>query len=90
MEERSCHDIIQKGEKEDLLNYRSISVCAILSKIYRRHILKHFSFYLKSHNFLSSFQIEFEQNYSYTTAVHHLIPKRLDAKKLRVLQLSIS
>ena len=71
------------GDKEDLSNYRPISVLPILSKIYERHILKHLSAYLENHNLISSSQSGFRKNHSCNTAVHHLITKWLDAKKTK-------
>ena len=71
------------GDKENLSNYRPISVLPILSKIFERHIHKTLSTYLFSHNMISDSQSGFRSKHSCSTAMHHLYSQWIDAQKTK-------
>ena len=65
------------GSKENIDNYRPISVLPVLSKVYERHIFNALSDYLKENNILYSQQSGFHQRYSTDTALIRLIDQIL-------------
>lgn len=69
------------GDKNNLNNYRPISVLPILSKIYEKHILTALQIHLESNNTISSLQSGFRKNHSCTTTMHHLYSTWSDTAK---------
>ena len=68
------------GDREDLSNYRPISVLPVLSKVYEKHMLKYLSSYLHNNNIICTTQSGFWSNHSTTSAMHHLISQSTDTK----------
>jgi hypothetical protein len=66
------------GDRNDLSNYRPISVLPVLSKIYERHILKSLSGYIRTYDLISSSQSGFRANHSCTTAMQHMFSEWSD------------
>lgn len=78
------HPIHKSGDKQNLQNYRPISVLSSLSKILERIMNKRLKGYLESNNLLSDRQYGFRNSRSTDNAVHDLtnyIAESLDKKQ---------
>ena len=67
--------IHKKGEKEDVNNYRPISLLTSISKIFERVIYTRTVSFLKTSDIFSNFQFGFRENHSTTHALLTLIDK---------------
>jgi hypothetical protein len=80
----------KKGCKEDVSNYRPLSLPSIFSKIFENAYLSQFSKFLISHNLISKSQHTFIKGRSTTTATFDLLSEiysKLDLKKQETLGL---
>ena len=77
--------IYKNGDKDDLGNYRPISILPTISKIFERHIANQVQSYFKKTNILHKTQSGFRKNHSCNTALVRLIDtwlKDVDEGKL--------
>ena len=77
--------IFKSGEKDDVNNYRPISVLPLISKIMERAIQVQLVSFLTENNVLSEHQSGFRKRHSTQTAVTYLsdfIPENMDKQKL--------
>ena len=66
-----------QGNKQDIQNYRPISILPILSKVFERHIFNAVNTYLTENSFLYRFQSGFRKNHSTDTALLFLLDQVL-------------
>jgi len=74
-----------KGSKDDVLNYRPISVTCYISKLMEYHIQQQLAAYLHDHNFITPDQFAFIKHHSTSTCLHKLIDnclQNIDDKQL--------
>lgn len=65
--------IYKKGSRDELKNYRPISIVPILSKVFEKLIYKQLIKYLEKHNLLSNRQFGFRKNCNTIEAIQQLI-----------------
>ncbi|CAG2200649.1 unnamed protein product [Mytilus edulis] len=65
--------IFKNGDKHMPENYRPISILPTLSKIFEKHVAKHFYLYLSKYKVLHEAQSGFRSNHSCQTALSKLI-----------------
>lgn len=61
--------VFKKGSKDDLSNYRPISLLPIISKIFEKAIKKQIVEYLENHNLFNKYQYGFREKLSTTDAI---------------------
>ena len=66
-----------QGNKQDIQNYRPISILPILSKVFERHIFNAVNTYLTENSLLYRFQSGFRKNHSTDTALLFLLDQVL-------------
>ena len=71
--------IHKKDSKEDICNYRPISILPITSKILEKHVAIHFYVYMTSHNLLHQKHFGFRANHSCETALTLIVDTWLSA-----------
>ena len=71
--------IHKKDSKEDICNYRPISILPITSKILEKHVAIHFYEYMTSYNLLHQKQSGFRANHSCETALALIVDTWLSA-----------
>ncbi len=69
----------KKGAKDNLNNYRPISVLSVISKVIERHVHDSFYAYLSDNDLLYEGQSGFRPNHSCATALTHMTDKWLAA-----------
>lgn len=77
--------IFKTGDRDDVGNYRPISILPTLSKIFERHIAEQIHQYFKETNIIHKTQSGFRKNHSCHTALTRLIDnwiKEIDSGKL--------
>ena len=67
--------IFKSGRKSDPNNYRPISILPTISKIFERHVNKHFMAYLNKYSLIHESQSGFRLKHSCQTALVKLIDK---------------
>lgn len=63
----------KESDKNDLNNYRPISILPTISKIFERHISNQMKSFLEKHQLLHTFQSGFRQNHSCQSSLIRLI-----------------
>jgi hypothetical protein len=71
--------VYKKGEKDNLSNYRSISLLTTLSKIFEKVICKRLLDHFYTHNILTKSQFGFRKNVSTVNATYKLLNNILQA-----------
>ena len=71
--------IYKQGSKNDVDNYRPISVLPVISKILEKHVCNHFSSFLITHNLLHKCQSGFRANHSCETILVKITDEWLEA-----------
>ena len=79
MESGKSFPVFKKGKKEDLDNYRPISILCTLSKIIERHVHKHLYAFLSRYRLLHPSQSGFRKYYSCETSLTHLLNNWINA-----------
>ncbi len=69
----------KKNDKEDVSNYRPISILPVVSKILEKHVSIHLYEFLTSHNLLYQRQSGFRPNHSCETALSIMVEEWLNA-----------
>ena len=77
--EAKISPIFKNGSKDDVNNYRPISILATLSKIIEKWIQKHFMSFLNSHKLLHENQSGFREGHSTESALISMIDSWLKA-----------
>ena len=71
--------IYKQGSKNDVDNYRPISVLPVISKILEKHVFNHFNAFLTTHNLLYKCQSGFRANHSCETILVKITDEWLEA-----------
>ena len=63
--------VFKSGKKEDLINYRSISLLPVLSKVFEKLVYIRILPFIDKSKIISSFQFGFRHNHSTNHAIIH-------------------
>ena len=76
--------LFKKGKREDINNYRPVSLLSCTSKIFERVVFKHIFDYIRDHKLISKHQSGFQTGDSTVhqlSYLYHMFCKALDCKK---------